>query len=564
MIRSTMAMRNTLRQPRRTLLLGAAIAFGVMIICLASGFTSGMDKAVQNNVTLFSAGHVLVSGISASESGRAQNRISDATLAEKAKQILPEAISVSETAQAQATVVFGSREQQLRVRGVDWASDKLFSQSLILTEGSWTQVKTDRSIVLGAQSARRFGLGLGDSVFVKLSTVSGQQNVTEYKLGGVYDDGAAGGMTTALVPLANLLADLNMKDGQYQSLAIFLPDASQAEAASAKLTAGLKKDGFLMINAAAAGSAIRQFANNQAPTSTTVAGSASTPATSSTAAPATTVSSAAQTAPAGASTAQKLARRAARQLAAGGGKKAAGNLAANGQGTAALPGASGAAAQTASGAPAQTAGGTQTAGGGIVIMNGAGNPAGDSGGGAGGFGRGLMGQLFGNAPPGTTAYRVATVTELSGQMGAVLGSVRWIGITIFLIMLVLVAAGITNTYRMVLMERTKEIGMLRCIGFRRKDVFRIFIYEAGLIAVAGSLAGIIVSLPIGFLVHLIPFNPSGSLGSALARGRLTFAPQFISLALVCVAVIAASVLAVFGPARKASKLLPVEALRTTA
>jgi putative ABC transport system permease protein len=117
---------------------------------------------------------------------------------------------------------------------------------------------------------------------------------------------------------------------------------------------------------------------------------------------------------------------------------------------------------------------------------------------------------------------------------------------------------------MVLMERTKEIGMLRCIGFKRSDIFWIFVFEAGLIAIAGSLAGIAVSLPIGLLVHLLPFNPSGSLGSALSRGRLTFAPQFASLAFVCLAVIVASVFAVLGPARKAARLLPVEAMRTTA
>jgi len=159
---------------------------------------------------------------------------------------------------------------------------------------------------------------------------------------------------------------------------------------------------------------------------------------------------------------------------------------------------------------------------------------------------------------------MATVTELSGQMGAVLGSVRWIGATIFAIMLVLVMAGITNTYRMVLMERTKEIGMLRCIGFRRKDIFRIFIYEALLIAMAGSLAGVLASMPLGFLSHLIPFDPAGSLGSALSRGRLLFSPDIPSLAFVSLCVMAASAIAVSGPALRASKLLPIEALRATA
>lgn len=579
MIRSTMALRNTLRQPRRTLLLGGAIAFGVIIISLASGFTSGMEKAVQDNVTLFSAGHVIVSGITASETGRAQNRISDATLVEAARKILPSAVSISETAQSQATVVFGSREQQLRVRGVDWAADKLFSQSLILTQGDWTAAKADRAIVLGAQSARRFGLGLGDSLFVKLSTVSGQQNVTEYKLGAVYDDSAAGGMTTALVPLANLMADLNMKPGQYQSLAIFLTDASQAEASAAKLTAGLKKEGYSMIDASALTSTNRQPA---AGIPSTTGQAASVPPAGAQATGAQSGGQAAMS-PTGGSTADAAAlaaRREARRTAQAGNSTQAASernaQTASGRNATDNPPVSSPAAGAASGVPAQAAspsanpaagpsgpaemGGPGAGLSGLAGAGGGGNP----GSAGGGFGRSLMNQLFAGAPAGTTFYRVATVTELSGQMGAVLGSVRWIGITIFAIMLVLVAAGITNTYRMVLMERMREIGMLRCIGFRRADIFRIFIYEAGLIAIAGSLAGIIASLPIGFLIHLLPFNPSGSLGSALSRGRLTFAPHFLSLAFVCVAVIAASVLAVFGPARKAARLLPVEAMRTTA
>ncbi len=481
MIQLSMALKNTLRQPRRSALLGGAIAFGVVIISLAGGFTSGMEDAVQSNVTLFSAGHVLVSGIAASESGRAQNRVSDPALAEKVKEILPEAVSVSPTAQAQSTVIFGSREQQLRLRGIDWSADKLYTRNLILSQGDWTSAVGDRAIILGAQSARRFGLGLGDSVIVRLSTMSGQQNATEYKLGAVYDDAAAGGMTTAFVPLGDLLEDLNMKAGQYQSLAVFLPDAAQADAVAAKLAVGLKAAGFQLRQAAARG---------------------------------------------------------------GAGASAGGAASSAGVG----PDLGGAGA------------------GGVGSLGGFGSQGGAAFGGAMPGGAPLGGDFSRGSEmaAGSTLYRISTVTELSGQMGAVLGSVRWIGVTIFAIMLVLTAAGITNTYRMVLMERTKEIGMLRCIGFRRRDIFRTFIFEAIFIALAGSLAGIALSLPLGFAVHLIPFNPSGSLGSALSRGRLLFAPSLASYVFVIACVMLASVVAVSGPARKASRLLPVEAMRTTA
>jgi len=464
MIQQIMAVRNSVRQPRRTILLGGAIAFGVIIICLVSGFISGMEKAVQDNVTLFSAGHVLINGITISESGRAQNRISDATLRERVKALVPEAVSVSQTAQAQATVVFGSREQQLRIRGVDWESDRLFSGSLVLTEGSWNEARKERMIVLGAQSAKRFGLGLGDTVMVRLSTASGQQNVTEYAVAAFYDDASSGGMNTALVPVSDLLSDLNMKKGEYQALAVFLRDALLADETAQAVEKGLTAAGYRFI--------------------------------------------------------------------------------ASGQGGA--------------GGVGNAAGGAMSGGamGGSAMNGGAAMPSGSA----------LFGgtQISRNMPAGTTMYRAVTVTQMSGQTGAVLATIKWIGITVFLVMLVLVAAGITNTYRMVLLERTKEIGMLRCIGFKRKDVFAVFMYEALMIALAGSIAGILLSLPLGILVQLIPFDPNGSLGSVLTRGHLVFAPNLGSLALVVAAVLAASCLAVLSPARRASRLKPVEALRTVA
>lgn len=410
MIRFSMALKNTLRQPRRSLLLGGAIAFGVLVMSLASGFTAGMEKALQDNVTLLSSGHVLVSGTSVSLSGRTQNRIRDPGLATAVKKLLPGALSIAATSQAQATIVYGTREQQLRIRGVDWPLDRLYSENLILVQGDWTAARSDRSIILGARSARRFGIGLGDTLLVRLSTVSGQQNVVEYTLGAVYDDDAAGGMNSGFVSLGNLTADLNMPAGEYQTLAVFLDDASRADPLASELETGLAAEGFL-----AAGQA---------------------------------------------------------------------------------------------------------------------------------------------------GYRISTITELSGQVGAVLGSVRWIGITIFAIMLVLVAAGIANTYRMVLLERTKEIGMLRCIGFSRRDIFRSFLYEALLIALASTLAGLLASFPLGALVHVLRFDPSGELGTVLSRGRLHFSPQPGPLLAAVAAVLVAAALAVAAPARKAARLPPAEAMRT--
>lgn len=164
--------------------------------------------------------------------------------------------------------------------------------------------------------------------------------------------------------------------------------------------------------------------------------------------------------------------------------------------------------------------------------------------------------------PGSRLLRVTDIDELSGQAAAVLGTIRWIGAAVFAVMLVLSGAGIANTYRMVLLERTREIGTLRCIGFRRRQVFRTFVLEAMIIAAVGSLAGLLLSLPAGFFASLLAFDTAGELSVALSRGRLLFRPSLSSLALTVVPVILMAAFAASGPARRAAALVPAEALRT--
>jgi len=161
-------------------------------------------------------------------------------------------------------------------------------------------------------------------------------------------------------------------------------------------------------------------------------------------------------------------------------------------------------------------------------------------------------------------YSVATIQELAGEIGAALGSIRWIGYAVFILMLLVSATGIANSYQMVLLERTKEIGMLRCIGFKKRDVFTSFIAEGFLLSIGAALIGMVVALPMGFGIGLIPFDPHGDLGSALVQGHLRFIPTMVQLALILIFIVIIAIAAVFLPARKAAAVVPVEALRITA
>jgi putative ABC transport system permease protein len=280
-------------------------------------------------------------------------------------------------------------------------------------------------MLMSSQTADRFGLAIGDHVVVRLTTASGQQNVTDYTVSAIYDDAASGGMTTAFVSFEDLIADLNMKPNEQQQIAIFLKDSTNAEHAAKAIATALAEKGYNI----ASGSE------------------------------------------------QATQRR----------------------------------------------------------MN-----------------------------SGKVVYSISTVKELAGEIGSALGSIRWIGYAVFILMLLVSATGIANSYQMVLLERTKEIGMLRCIGFKKKDVFASFISEGILLAGAAAIAGILCALPIGLGISFIPFDPHGDFGAALVKGHLRFIPTLGQLLIILVFIMIVAVVAVFLPARKAAEVVPVEALRITA
>ncbi len=462
-----LAARNVRRQPHRTLALGGAVAFSALIMTLISGFVNGMDLAVQDNVTLYSGGHVLISGYTASWSGKLQNRFEDDKVAQIAQSVGAGVLTVSPLAQSRATVVFGTREIQLTIRGVDWTKDKLYHDSLILSKGDWKGLEPARTMLMSAQTANRFGLAVGDQVIVRLTTASGQENVTNYNVGAIYDDAAAGGMNTAFVSFGDLAADLNLKSNEQQEVAVFLKDSTDAQAVATKLSSLMSSQGYIVSRGATPASS-----------------------TSNQAQQASLTSSDALTAPIGGS----------------------------GQGGRLLQGNGQAQSQSASPHLAE----------------------------------------------GTTRYRISTIQDLAGEIGSALGSIRWIGYAVFALMLIVSATGISNSYRMVLLERTKEIGMLRCIGYKKKDVFSSFIAEGIILAGGSALLGAIFALPVGLGIELIPFNPHSDFGSALVRGHLLFAPTLGQLALIFVFVTIVAIAAVYFPARRAAEVVPVEALRKIA
>jgi putative ABC transport system permease protein len=111
--------------------------------------------------------------------------------------------------------------------------------------------------------------------------------------------------------------------------------------------------------------------------------------------------------------------------------------------------------------------------------------------------------------------------------------------------------GVMNTMLMAVIERTREIGVLRALGWRRRRILSMIMQEALLLGILGGFTGILIALGLGWMFNIIPM-----VGEMLT-------PVW-EMDIFIRAIMIAIFLGVLGgvyPAFRATRLQPVEALR---
>jgi ABC-type antimicrobial peptide transport system permease subunit len=160
---------------------------------------------------------------------------------------------------------------------------------------------------------------------------------------------------------------------------------------------------------------------------------------------------------------------------------------------------------------------------------------------------------------GVNAYSMAESLEQAnktqGVMQGVLGGIGAIS-------LLVAAIGIANTMIMAIYERTREIGIMKVIGARLKDIRRLFLYEASLIGLLGGIIGIGVSYGLSYFLNTVGVQFLGGMGmGGMGDTKLSIIPIWlVVLGMVFSAVI--GLVSGFFPARKATKLSALNAIHT--
>lgn len=155
---------------------------------------------------------------------------------------------------------------------------------------------------------------------------------------------------------------------------------------------------------------------------------------------------------------------------------------------------------------------------------------------------------------GEEDFTVQTFESIFGAFTNIFNIVQIVVIGIAAISLIVGGIGIANTMYTGVLERTREIGIMKAIGARNSDVLLIFLFESGLLGLAGGIIGEVLGISIGKAVEFVGIQ---KLGTTLLRASF-------NLNLIIGTLIFALLIGVISgifPAKQAASLKPVEALR---
>ncbi|HHT90396.1 MAG TPA: FtsX-like permease family protein [Firmicutes bacterium] len=434
------AFRNISRQKKRSFLLAGAIAFGMLVITLINALTGGVVGNIRDNFSHALGGHVFIMGREWTDAGQMIMKIRpdgrlDRLLEENAAQIE----GFTRRSQAMPSLIFGSKQTMHLLYGVDFEEEDKLLGSLAVTEGSLNEVLTqDDVIILPQPVAERLGVLVGETLLIRLETLTGQQNVGEVKVAALIEDQEQLGLSASYISRSYLNALLGMDPHEYQLLNMFVTDLDGVEIFARTFREALRNpDEQEEVEAEA-----------EPEVSVTVGGMPIDPL------------------------------------------------------------------------PQQEE---------VTRWEG-------------------------------TRYQVMNINQIMEAVELVVGVLNRVGLVIFLILLVVTMVGITNTFRMMMIERTKEIGTMRAFGMHQKQVKHIFLWEAVFLGLLGCLAGLVLSAVVTLVVGSIRFNAAPSMQFFLDDGRISFALSLPETILNTALVVFTSLIAAYWPARAAAKLSPMKAL----
>ncbi len=156
-------------------------------------------------------------------------------------------------------------------------------------------------------------------------------------------------------------------------------------------------------------------------------------------------------------------------------------------------------------------------------------------------------------------YRVEDWTRLWPNLFAALRLEKTVYFLVLLLMVLIAAFNIVSTLIMVVMEKRKDIAVLRSMGASRGSIRRIFLLKGWVIGAVGTLFGVVLGYVLALLLQRYQFIELPEDVFPVSTVPVSISP--LSFALVAFASLAICCLASIYPARQAARMHPVDVLR---
>jgi len=196
------SLRNLLRQKRRNILLGIAMAFGTMILVLASSFSHGISDVLFNKIVVYVAGHV---SVNFSESGNmykqvfhdgdrminiVKKELSDITMIQEALGIFGRAIG---NGKSDNVIMVGvDLKQTINVKQSEEVKRKEreeYEQNFKVVEGNFLDLnnpKFENPVAVSLEKAKYLNIKKGDVLRVRFSDINGQNQAARLNVVAIF------------------------------------------------------------------------------------------------------------------------------------------------------------------------------------------------------------------------------------------------------------------------------------------------------------------------------------------------------------------------------------------
>ena len=159
-----------------------------------------------------------------------------------------------------------------------------------------------------------------------------------------------------------------------------------------------------------------------------------------------------------------------------------------------------------------------------------------------------------NLDVGEEDFSIETPENLMATFSVILDIVQIVLIGITAISLLVGGIGIMNTMYTAVLQRTKEIGLMKAVGARNSQIMLLFLIESGLYGFVGGLLGVVAGVSLAKIAERVLQEFLGPAFMAIEINWLLVGGALLFSFLI-------GVLSGIAPARRASKLNPVDSLR---